>query len=119
MAKIIYRKPCRGKTLKLIQECFYNNRRDKGNYTYILVADRQRALWLANFAKKKAYDIPFPITVSEYIDSHTRGTFIRHILIDDADDILAAFLKKYHPNFDFPLMTIRKTEENWYREKGE
>lgn len=108
MAEMICRKRGRGKTLKLIQECFYRNREDGGNYTYILVADGQRAHWLFNFAKEKQYNIPYPITVNEIMHSGLAGSFIKNLLVDDAEEVLECFIGR---GIRVPMLTMRKEEE--------
>lgn len=102
--EIIYRKRGRGKTTKLLQECIKLNR-IPNNLTYILVSDRQRAIWLSNFAKSKGYIIPFPITVSELLSTNMRGTFIKNLLIDDTEDVLKAFVGV---RFQIPMITLTK-----------
>lgn len=108
--EIIYRKPGRGKTTKLLQECIKLNK-IPNNLTYILVADRKRALFLSNFAKQKGYIIPFPITVSEFLEG-MRGTFIRNILIDDAEDVLKVFIGN---RFNVPMITMSKIDKKLIR----
>lgn len=109
MSKLIYRKPGRGKTLAIIQHCCYCNRKDGGDYTYILVADKKRALWLSNFAKQKGYNIPFPITVAEVKEYGLRGSYIKHILVDDVEDVLFALVSH---RVDIPLITMSKDDRS-------
>ena len=71
-----------GKTTELIKMSHYTN-------TYILVANRDRVDEISNMAREMKLDIPFPVTVDEYFSSHGfQGSFIRNILIDDAEDVL-------------------------------
>ncbi|WP_310877054.1 hypothetical protein [Priestia megaterium] len=71
-----------GKTKRLIEISSENN-------TYIVCADQNRLKHIVNMAKKMGLDIPFPITVSEL---PLRGSFIKEVLVDDAEDVLAAFI---------------------------
>ena len=115
--KVFIRKSGRGKTLKLIQECYYRNREDKGNYTYILVADMKRAMQIRNFARKKGYDIPFPITAPEIIIGKLHGSFIRHLLVDDADDILEQHIRNIsNGRVDIAMMTFTKDDRIFTKE---
>lgn len=58
---------------------------------YILVADRNRALNIQKQAEKLGLKIPFPVTVAEYFHSGGFwGSFVKQILIDDAEDVLQA-----------------------------
>ena len=104
--KLIYRKRGRGKTLKLIQECFYANRRDGGNFTYILTSTRENARRVFEMARKKGYDIPFPIAVGEVKNRWLSGTFIKHLLIDDIENVLAMFFAERR--IDIPLISMSK-----------
>ena len=61
---------------------------------YIIVASRQRALHLARMAKEHGRRILFPVTVHEYEQSRFRGSYVRHILIDDADAVLEQVFKE-------------------------
>ena len=40
-------------------------------------------------AQSMGLNIPYPVTVEEYMRSGFRGSFINSILIDDADDVLS------------------------------
>ena len=103
--KLIYRKRGRGKTLKLIQKCVEMNK-EPNNLTYILVADRKSSLWLSSFAKRKNYNIPFPLTLAE-VPIRSCGTFIRNILVDDVEDILRAITGN---RFNISMITMTKEE---------
>lgn len=72
-----------GKTLHLIK-------RAHEEWLYILVRDRDTARNLFKQAKEMKLDIPFPITINEYLSSgQLRGSSARRdgILIDNIDDI--------------------------------
>ena len=72
-----------GKTLHLIKRAHEER-------LYILVRDQDTAHDLFKQAKEMKLDIPFPITVNEYLRSgRLNGTFARRdgILIDNIDDI--------------------------------
>jgi len=71
-----------GKTTELIKMSHDTN-------TYILVANANRVREIADMAREMELSIPFPVTVDEYFSSHGfQGSFIRNILIDDAEDVL-------------------------------
>ncbi len=58
---------------------------------YIVTANRERAKALFELAQKLGYNIPNPFTVEEYLRSgKLKGSFIKKILIDDADAVLQA-----------------------------
>lgn len=81
---IIIGKRCSGKTTELIKKSAEKR-------IYILVATRHRAEALDKYAKNMGLDIPFPVTIEEYLKgSKFRGSCIRRdgLLIDDADDVL-------------------------------
>ena len=71
-----------GKTTELIK-------RSAETRTYILVANRQRVEQVFKQAQSMGLNIPYPVTVEEYMRSGFRGSFINSILIDDADDVLS------------------------------
>jgi hypothetical protein len=71
-----------GKTTELIK-------RSAETGTYILVADRKRVQQVYRQAESMHLNIPYPVTVEEYMQSGFRGSFINSILIDDADDVLS------------------------------
>lgn len=70
-----------GKTTELIKMSAEKNE-------YILVANRQRASEVQRMAQNMGLNILYPITLHEYLDTRMRGSFIKNILIDDADLIL-------------------------------
>lgn len=74
----------KGKTTELIKLSAETN-------TYILVANRSRQKMVAELAHSMNMNIPYPVTVDDYMRSQFRGSFIKHILIDDADDVLQRF----------------------------
>jgi hypothetical protein len=86
MKKII--KPRRaGKSTELI-------RMSEESGAYIIVSSRARANFLFQLAHETGHKIPFPVTYREYEQSRFRGSFVRHILIDDADDLLQMLFKE-------------------------
>ena len=86
MDKII--KPRRaGKSLELIKIAEASN-------AYIIVPTRRDALNLMKLAEKHGHKILFPVTVDEYMQSRFRGSFVRNILIDDADIVLQMIFRE-------------------------
>ena len=61
---------------------------------YIIVATRARAVYLAHMAQKQGRHILYPVTLREYEQSRFRGSYIRHVLIDDADAVLEQVFKE-------------------------
>lgn len=57
---------------------------------YILVANRKRAEHLALLARDLGYDIPFPVTLQDYLRCRFTGSCMRRdgIFIDDVDDVV-------------------------------
>lgn len=82
--KIIAKPRYIGKTTELIKLSAKTN-------AYILVANRSRQKMVAELARSMNINIPYPVTVDDYMRTKFRGSFIKHILIDDADDVLRIF----------------------------
>lgn len=61
---------------------------------YIIVANRARAVCLADLARQQGRNILFPVTLQEYERYRFRGSDVRHVLIDDADAVLAYVFKE-------------------------
>lgn len=84
MTKILQGGRSSGKSLALIQESARTG-------IYIMVANRKRALQLSGQARKMGYNIPFPVTVQEWLQSPDRfgGSVIRRdgVYIDDVEDV--------------------------------
>ena len=89
-----------GKTTKLIQM-------SHDTWTYILVVDGKRQREVTNLARKMEIDIPYPVTLEDYLRSRFHGSFIRRILIDDADDVLKALF----PNLEISAITMTEQSE--------
>lgn len=77
--KMIIKPRQTGRTTELIKMAAENN-------LYIVTTDRQRALSIAKMARDLGLKIPFPITFREL--SVRPYSFIKEVLIDDADHIL-------------------------------
>lgn len=95
--KIILKGRGEGKTTELIKESAKTGK-------YILTTDRNRVMRIDSMAKEMGLHIPFPITVMEAMQYKFRGTFIKSILIDDADDVLRMI-------FQVEIDTITLTED--------
>lgn len=89
-----------GKTQKLIKLSFATN-------TYILVAGRQRQREVFDMARKMGLHILFPVTVEDYMNNQFRESFIKHILIDDAEDVL----QRVFYTVEIDAITLTKDEE--------
>ena len=76
-----------GKTSELI-------RMSEQTQTYIVTPTMARAKITAQMAQELGHNIPFPVSLAEYLRSGFRGTFIKHILIDDADDVLQELFRE-------------------------
>lgn len=89
----------KGKTTELIKLSAKTN-------TYILVANRMRQIAVAKLAHSMNIDIPYPVTVEDYMRTHFRGSFIKNILIDDADAVLQSIFN----TVVIDAITITETE---------
>jgi hypothetical protein len=67
---------------------------------------RQREV--AEMARKQNKKIPFPVTLEDFLRTRFRGSFINHILIDDAEDVLAHLFG--HIQIDY--LTISAPEQD-------
>ena len=72
----------KGKTTELIKRSYETN-------SYIIVKDHNRAREVRAMADKMELNILFPVTVAEYLMTRFRGSHVRHVLIDDAEDVLS------------------------------
>jgi hypothetical protein len=80
--RVIYRGRGEGKSTDILKQSA-----DTG--IYILCANQQAAQSLARQASDLGLHIPYPVTVEDYRRTHGfRGSFIQHVLIDDADLVL-------------------------------
>ena len=81
---IVIGERCSGKTTRLIE-------RSAQEGEYILVANKAMARCIADQAKEMGLDIPFPVTLDEYLRGNKfQGSSIRRdgLLIDDLDMVL-------------------------------
>ena len=93
-----------GKTTKLIELSIKLN-------AYILVSDHNRAVDIKRMAEKMGYpQLLFPITIQEFFN-HRNSGYVKNLLIDDGDDIIAhmALRQGWNP----AAMTITKNVESW------
>lgn len=105
-----------GKTTRLIELSEKTN-------AYILTANKRRALFVADLARKQNRNIPQPITVSDFRIGGFRGTQIRNILIDDADAVLSeifgvridAITMTTYPGDELQTPTIWHRLKTWFR----
>ena len=80
--KVFYMRRGEGKTRKIIELAVKNK-------AYIIVTDRRRAQSVYEMAVKMGFPgMLFPVTVSEYMSNKMRGSYVKNVLLDDADDIL-------------------------------
>ncbi len=101
MKKII--KPRRaGKTTDLIEI-------SENTGTYILVANRNRQREVAGMAREQNKNIPFPVTLEDFLRTGFKGSFINHILIDDAEAVLQELFRTVR--IDALTMTSPESEE--------
>lgn len=78
---------------------------------YIMVANKQRAKFLFERARRVGLIIPFPVTIHELLDGSTfRSSRIRRdgLLIDDFDDVIAAIFSGVQIN----AVTMTEREYN-------
>lgn len=84
MTKYLIGERCSGKTTRLIE-------RSAKEGIYILAPTKNTARCIADQAKEMGLDIPFPLTVGEYLRGNKfQGSSIRRdgLLIDDLDMVL-------------------------------
>ena len=89
-----------GKTTELIKL-------SHDTWTYILVTNAKRQKEVFSMARKIGIDIPNPVTVDDYMRTQFKGSYIKNILIDDAEDVLKCFLSRV--NID--AITLTKEDE--------
>jgi len=100
MKKIIKSKAS-GKTTELIQM-------SHDTWTYILVVDRKRADWIADYAcNVLKIDIPNPVSIEEFINAHRSLGYCENVLIDDADEVLQKLIGKVN------IMAITMRDSDW------
>lgn len=94
-----------GKTIELIKESARTG-------TYIMAANKERARYLFDFAKKLGIDIPYPVTPEEYFRNRFDGSIIRKkgIYVDDADDVL----QKIFGEIPIRAVSITRNPGQWY-----
>lgn len=63
---------------------------------------------MADMAQKQGRHILFPVTLREYEQSRFRGSHIRRVLIDDADEVLEQVFKEV--TIDAITMTEQESE---------
>ena len=84
MMNIVIGERCSGKTTRLIE-------RSAKEGIYILVANKEMARCIVDQAKEMGLEIPFPVTLDEYLRGNKfQGSSIRRdgLLIDDLDMVL-------------------------------
>lgn len=94
--------------------------------TYILTANRQRAVFVADLARRQNKKIPFPVTVNEFRIGGLRGSHINRILIDDADAVLQeifgvrieAITMTSDPEDETSRLTMWQRVKNWFTGRG-
>lgn len=82
--KIIYGDRGSGKTSELIKMC------SKDRYSLIVCHNRGLCDLVFKQAKKLGYNIPFPMTLSEFINRRYEGRFIDGIYFDEMETCLSA-----------------------------
>lgn len=76
-----------GKTTELIKMSYKT-----GDYIVVCTEARRKAI--CEQAKEMGLHIPYPVIFEEYQQCRFRGSFVRKILIDDADDMLRHIFKE-------------------------
>ena len=96
----IFRPRQRGKTTALIKM-------SEATGSYIMTSTRMRARCIFQMANEMGCNIPNPIIVEDYFRSGgMRDSFIKDILIDDADDVLRTIFRNVN------IEAITMTYEN-------
>jgi hypothetical protein len=87
--KIVNRDRGLGKTIETVKQAHRTG-------AYIIVKDRPRALECMRMAEELSLNIRFPVTFNEFLDSRMRGSHVRNIVIDDADDLFLSLFRGLH-----------------------
>ena len=87
-----------GKTFELIQIANSSQRP-------ILVASESHKIYIKQLCYKYGYDIAV-YTVKDLEDGKTRSTDYKDFLIDEVDQVLKTFMKKYYANPIIGTLTI-------------
>jgi len=84
--KIICRARQQGKTTEIIKIA-------AENFSYVVCRDYRSVERVAAQAKEMGLNIPYPITMEEFINGKFHGRGMKSIAIDNAEDILRRFAK--------------------------
>ena len=103
--KIICGKRGKGKTSELIKLCYKSNL-IPNNLTYILCPTRGDCVYISKMARDLNLNIPFPVSINEFMQSKWAGTFIKNFLVDDIDRCLFELFRT--SRFKFPVATLRE-----------
>jgi len=87
-----------GKTTKAVEHAIKND-------LYLIVADRKRAQEL--FCKYSDKGLRMPVTFEEFLRTKMRGSFIKKIIIDDAD----SFVERVCEDCFVEMITLTDTNE--------
>ena len=96
--KKIVKSRASGKTTELI-------RLSEATGAYIIVSNQKRAHDLFVFAESLGYKIPYPVPFEQC--RRTKGSFVKNILIDDADGLLQSLF----PGMTIDVITMTESEE--------
>lgn len=93
-----------GKTTELIKI-------SEKTHAYIVVATSRRQQLVADMARSMGANIPYPVTVEDYMRNQFRGTLVENILIDDADDVLRVIFSRLNIDAITMSTNVGRTEE--------
>lgn len=99
--KLDWRGRRQGKTTEAIKEAAKTG-------SYILTFNRDSALRIAKQAEEMGEHIRFPVTIDELIEARMSTGFVKHLVIDDLDIILA----RLFPHHQIHLATITAEQPN-------
>ena len=102
--KIVTRKRNKGKTTFAVKQAIKSG-------AYLVVRSHAVAVALA----RKYPTLRFPITYNELLRDHLVGSYVRNIIIDDADD----FLRHVCPGLVIDLVTLTKEVKEPKNDIGE
>lgn len=86
--KLVNRDRGLGKTTEAVKQAHRTG-------AYIIVKDRRRALYCMQIAEELHLNIRFPVTFEEFLHSRMRGSHVRNIVIDDADDFFLSLFRGF------------------------
>lgn len=90
--KVIYKEAGKGRTTELV-------RMSSKNWTYIVVPTPDQVRNIVDIAHQEGLDIPYPLTLNEVINNKLKGSSIKEVLIDNADQFVREYFLHHNINY--------------------